>query len=809
MYGDVKLNGYNLRIDLDSWKVRDVIDFAPRASVPGSSVVMSDLSLYQPMVQTDWRRGFGYWWYHDAAGYMSTYGDVDTRQDGLIMRYTQSVASDTNNNPKEGFVNFGGRVYSWGDAGLRYYDPDSDTWAASEFSGIEQAETTQASSASTTLLTYRHTVPSYGQDKLLLVSIALESNVTVTSVTFNGDGLTQANTTGTAPKAQLWYRVAPDDGEHDIVITLASASPVASGATSFLYVDQSTPLGTVATDSGNGTSSSVTVVGATGRLNIGMLAKDGGSADGPAAGETESQSWLQYVSTTVSGGGSYIDSAASVDMTWSWVNARDFVALGVSIIPATTASTGKVNYALNAGDYLFYCPDGGRIRKISTSFVDSVAGLDSSSTDYKWLALHNGYIYAGKDGTNMVHFSSEVDLSDLEGTSADTSVIYVGVGNVATIGAKSYAGNLYVSRADGLYTIGDDAIARMAIDYTTSASADNFKSMDVHAGFLIFPIKNTLVQWNGVRVNPITPSKLNDTFPYTTYGDFQNFIVIDDFLYMTARTNEADYNIHLICYDGSGWHKLSDVDTTPNDITGLGYDTDSNRIWYHSEQASANTTKYIQMQDFSLFPYANFSTSGNHGMLTSRMDMGFRRIKKSMTSLWVEADNVSDTRYISVYYQLDGDGEWHLWDTITDNGITELEYPSGHLTREFNYVQFKFELVTDSTAQSPILTSYTIRFIMRPDVNYGWNFDVVAATNPKDEFNYQELTSQEVVELIRTARDSKSPIPFTDLLGNSTYVYITALTETPKYRRHLADDEVPDVEYSINVNLVGTTYATQ
>jgi hypothetical protein len=799
MYGDIELQGKHYRISLPTWKVRDIIDFAPRASVPGGSVIMSDLSLYQPLVQNDWRRGFGFQWYQDAAGYMKTEGSIDTRHEGMAMLFTKSISSDTSNYRKDGFVTFNGKLYAWGENGLRVYE--NSAWSNHSFSGIEKGEVTQASAASTTSLIYRHTVPSYGQNKLLVVTISLASNVTVSSVTFNGDALTQLSTVGTAPKAEIWYRKEPDTTEGDIVITLGSASAISSGAVSFLYVDQTTTFGTPATSSGTGTSSSVTVTGASGRTNIDVLAKIGGSADGHAAGTDQTQDWVQYVSTTVSGGGSTIDSTASLAMTWSWTTSRAYAAAGVSIIPATQEVTGAVNFALNAGDYLFYCPDGARIRKISTAGSDSVAGLNSSSTDYKWLIIHNGFIYAGKDGTNMVHYSSEPDLSDLEGTADDPAVIYVGLGNTPTLGAVSYAGNLYVPRRDGLWTIGEDAIARKAIDYTNEASDVNFASMAIHSGFLYFPIRNRIVQWNGVRVNDLTPDKLNDTFPFTTYGNFDHFVTVDSMLYMVARTNESPFKEHLICFDGAGWHKLTDLVTGTDYVSAMNFDTENERMWWHKD-ATADATYYIQFQENSIFPYASFDTAGTHRLYTSLLDMGFRRIKKSMPSMIVETENLSSVRYITIYYQLDGEGDWIFWDYIKTSGTVEITNPGSRKTREFNYIQFRFDFVTDAADQSPILNGYTVRFIMRPDVMFGWNFDILAGTGLKDTYNQDEREAIEVIRELRAIRDSKEPVKFRDVLGDTTWVYLTAMTEIPTYRRPLAEGELDDIEYSINVNLV-------
>src|SRR5687768_17573022 len=100
-FGDIQLDGKPYRIDVATWRGKDIIDFSPRATVPGGSFVMSDLGLLQPLVQTDWRHGFGFHWYADAMGYLQTVGNIDTRQDGIAMLFTSSTSSETDNNVKE------------------------------------------------------------------------------------------------------------------------------------------------------------------------------------------------------------------------------------------------------------------------------------------------------------------------------------------------------------------------------------------------------------------------------------------------------------------------------------------------------------------------------------------------------------------------------------------------------------------------------------------------------------------------------------------------------------------------------------
>ena len=72
--GDVSINGISYRVDLNSYKEKDLADFAPRASVTGGSSVMAELLLYQPLNMTDWRHGYGFMWHTDAMGYLKTVG---------------------------------------------------------------------------------------------------------------------------------------------------------------------------------------------------------------------------------------------------------------------------------------------------------------------------------------------------------------------------------------------------------------------------------------------------------------------------------------------------------------------------------------------------------------------------------------------------------------------------------------------------------------------------------------------------------------------------------------------------------------
>ena len=87
-----------------------------------------------------------------------------------------------------------------------------------------------------------------GTDRLLVVNVFYINTKNCTGVTWNGDALTNLFTqdytdTGSALTFDVWYIVAPDNGNHDLVYTFDSAGGnCTSLITSFTGADQTTPL---------------------------------------------------------------------------------------------------------------------------------------------------------------------------------------------------------------------------------------------------------------------------------------------------------------------------------------------------------------------------------------------------------------------------------------------------------------------------------------------------------------------------------------------------------------------------------------
>lgn len=192
------------------------------------------------------------------------------------------------------------------------------------------AAVASARGAGVASLTYSLVIPP-GAGRFLLVSVQLGSNCTaavpaVAGVTYSGLALTRITTIVGTPcgmtttRSDQWQLVAPPDGVHDVVVTLAGdADTIHSGALAFTGIDQATPVRAAAIARGDGTQSSVDVASQPGDLVVNTIGQGGGIV-APGAGQTE------RFKRNAGGGNTLDNSAASTataagtttTMTWTF-----------------------------------------------------------------------------------------------------------------------------------------------------------------------------------------------------------------------------------------------------------------------------------------------------------------------------------------------------------------------------------------------------------------------------------------------------------------------------------------------------------
>lgn len=220
-------------------------------------------------------------------------------------------------------------------------------------------------------LTWQHTCS--GNNRLLLVSVCTEEVETITDITFNGVSLTleKAHTRVTGNlRTEIWSLVAPDTGEHDIVVTMSGAAYITAGGVSYNNVDQTTPVDAVGTGSdGSSTAPSDAITTVSDKSVIQDLL---GTANDPSVYTPTLPQILQWsiVDTATRQGGSSIQladtaggftSAYTLSPTGVWsmvsvaIKGAENEAAGGSKVKVTSADT-TANYLDNKQE--FNGPDG-------------------------------------------------------------------------------------------------------------------------------------------------------------------------------------------------------------------------------------------------------------------------------------------------------------------------------------------------------------------------------------------------------------------------------------------------------------------
>jgi len=205
--------------------------------------------------------------------------------------------------------------------------------------------TVSTGTTATNTMTISHTTS--GIDRLMIVGVSINNNneETVLSVKYNGDALTPltAYMDSDDAYAQIWYRVAPDVGTYNVVITFSAdlLEAATGGVITFNGVDQVTPLGPVTGNDGTSLTASVPgVVSDVGELVIDTVA--GETCGSLTATSPQIEGWDLHNGSSDWGGGSTKDGAASVDMSWTLGSSDHWAITAVSIKPATGVTTHTI-----------------------------------------------------------------------------------------------------------------------------------------------------------------------------------------------------------------------------------------------------------------------------------------------------------------------------------------------------------------------------------------------------------------------------------------------------------------------------------
>ena len=188
-------------------------------------------------------------------------------------------------------------------------------------------------------------------NRLMVVVANMSLGNSVSTLAYNGSSLTKITSLNTpnvhgtgGAHIEMWYMKAPSSGTHNLVATLSGANG-SIGVTTYYNVDQTTPLGTAATNSGTtsgaGSSSvSTSTANSTQVVVDGIVVDDGNPYIG-APGSGQTQQWLVQDNSGIfsSSSSTKPGTGGTVTTTWSLANTIDWAAIGVPINPVTTGGS--------------------------------------------------------------------------------------------------------------------------------------------------------------------------------------------------------------------------------------------------------------------------------------------------------------------------------------------------------------------------------------------------------------------------------------------------------------------------------------
>ncbi len=235
-----------------------------------------------------------------------------------------------------------------------------------------------------------HTIPTKANG-LLMVGVTIDSNDTVTTLTYNGIALTllDARSNSSATRAEVWYMLNPPSGTHTLSLNLSGNDQVLMGAIYFYNVDQGAPFGTHSTNSGNGDPISGSVSSATDEYVFDVLASD--SVASMTADGSQTELWNSSMSGLGQGAASIRAGDTTANVTWTLDGPETYAHIIVPIKPQNPGGTALPGDSNLLGERL-------RIDK------DGNVGIGTDTPD-EILTVYNGSTYGRYTTGGWTHSS--------------------------------------------------------------------------------------------------------------------------------------------------------------------------------------------------------------------------------------------------------------------------------------------------------------------------------------------------------------------------------------------------------------------
>jgi len=209
---------------------------------------------------------------------------------------------------------------------------------------LDNSDGTHSITTSSTSFAYTCT----GSNLLLLVTVGVDDSgtVDVSSITYNGVGLTNANANGNYnlqnKHSRIWYLINPATGSNTLAITLTGdPSDIAViGVISLTGVHQTTPIDVAGgTTNANGTSLTKSLTAAaTDEWQVSVVTED---TEALTASTNQTTRFTNTDSSfsRIAGGAKALAGSGSQAVVWTVASAVNYAMSVVFISPAATTST--------------------------------------------------------------------------------------------------------------------------------------------------------------------------------------------------------------------------------------------------------------------------------------------------------------------------------------------------------------------------------------------------------------------------------------------------------------------------------------
>ena len=653
---------------------------------------------------------------------------------------------------------------------------------------LKQISSASGTHSSGTSFSWSHTVTT-GSDRLLLVAVSTNNDVSTSAVTAGGVSMSSVGSRDQVHETvdyeiSLWKLVAPGTGSITINVTMDGTPTNAAGASSeWLGADQSTPVDTISVASGNpGTSNSMASSTTAGEIAVQALmtraaTPAAGSGDTEIVEANDGNALYSTLYQEVATGGTTTIAPTFGNTTFA----------GVQCVINPSATSGNLNIdadptsALSAGDVIVVASEMMLVTLSTTSGgnrLTVVRGYRGTAT-----ATHAAGSSIYKITTNKHHVRSSLDPTN---TGSFASATEIGNQETAITGLHGIENDLIIFKEDGIYRLeSGGTITNLRPELSAWRHPDNGRGGFAWNDKVFYPLGLGGLLELDVQTLLIKDVSLSLSMPDQT--QFHGRIVAmhgEPTTLFALVLEAANTRYHLLCasYATVGdttdyrWHHCGSISYT------TATDPDHAALFAEAVPSGAVVRRRINIgvesTGSNLFPY--YMTAEGDGddavtndtdayLITTVYDKNLPRVVAHLSDIEVETKNLgtggSDNR-IEVKYRLDG-GSWVYWtgsqgsSTLTSN--RQILSVGSTTVATFNKLDIQFIPIRQSggTTSGPEIHSFVVKSQLRPSAIKSIPIDLHIADNQTILNGARQTTSKGDLSQLKTWNNQSEELKLT------------------------------------------------